>query len=437
MKKITKISISGIIVIVIFIGFSSIALAANPPLEVTFGSTPLFSVSNFMPGDEKEGDITIGNNGDSSQNAYVEAVNVFNDDGLASQMELQILEDLTEIYNDNFETFLNAGPVSLSSIGTSDSKIYTLKISFIENADNDYQGKSLGFDVCVGFSGGEFTCTDTVTVSPENPPGGGGGGGSSGSRHLTVFNENALNIEANGTIPGSGSATIIWETNIPATSQVIYGLASEAPHPFDMNIPPKFGYPSVNTEDLTKKISHSMFISGLTPGETYVYRVVSRASPATVSYEHEFTVPIPSEAGNIITSGSLGISGEEGSVLGASDDTSKDEGVSGIFDTKNLAAAVTTGWSDLLSNCSIIALLILLVAYLVWRFVLKSKYEKQRLPENKIKEKFFTLFGSISGVSIIIALLLGQICPIPIFVIALILSIAMCIYYRYFSDNTV
>lgn len=40
---------------------------------------------------------------------------------------------------------------------------------------------------------------------------------------------------------------------------------------------------------VNKTTSHVVNISNLTAGE-YVYRVVSRASPATVSYEHKFVV---------------------------------------------------------------------------------------------------------------------------------------------------
>lgn len=440
MKNLFKILIP-VVTLIIFGSFANTASAVTP-LTVSFDPNPLFKDSNFMPGDNKEANITIDNNSDSTQSAYIEGVNVFNDDGLADQMNLEIFEGPTEIYNDNFETFLKAGPVLLSDIGASAPKTYNLKVTFIESTDNDYQGKTLGFDICVGFSGGESTCTNTVTVGPETPPGsgGGGGGGLSGGHHLTIFNEEALNILSNGTVAGSGSATIVWNTNIPATSQVIYGLASGAPYPFDINIPPSFGYPSVNVEDMSKVTNHSMLITGLTPGETYVYRVVSRASPPTISHEHKFTVPIPSVLGISNTgTGALGSEGvkaggaEEGSVLGANSENKEE---SGFFGSKNLGAVVDTGLGGLVSKCSLIALLILLVAYLVWKFVLRSKYEKKGLSENKIKEKFFTFFGFISGASIIVALLIGQVCPIPIFAVALLVSIGLCIYYRYYSQKT-
>lgn len=358
--------------------------AQSTPLFVQFVPNPLFNVSDFMPGDNKEANITVGNNTNTLQNAYIEAVNVSNADNLASQMNLEIFEDLTQIYNNNFGTFLNAGPVALSPLETEVFKTYTLKITFLENASNSYQSKTLGFDICIGFSGGNQTCTNTTTVGPEQNPtnngggggsGGGGGGSTSGSQHLIIWNENASNISADGIVPESGEATISWNTNIPATSQVVYGLAVGAPYAFDINNPPSFGYPLVNIEDLTKKVDHAMLLTGLMPGETYVYRVVSRASPPTISYEHQFTVPIPSGNGNIInTTNYSGIS-QRGEILGSStandaNSSEVDGEVAGAFDQNNLASVFMAGWSDLLSWWWLLVLLIILV-YIVWKFGIK------------------------------------------------------------------
>lgn len=443
MSKLIKILISAAAAIIALGSFASVAFAGAVPLTVQFDNEPLplFNVSNFMPGDNKEANITVGNNSDISQSAYIEAVNISNGDNLASQMKLEMFDGPISIYNNNFETFLNAGPVPLSSVlpGSSNSKTYNLKITFLENANNDYQGKTLGFDICVGFSGGNLYCTNEVATSSEegiikDSGSHGGEGGSSGSQHLIIFNEQASNISADGVIPESGLATITWNTNIPATSQVVYGLASGAPYPFNINNLPSFGYPSVNTENLTKTVNHSMLLTGLTPGQTYVYRVVSRASPPTISYEHQFTVPIPSGAGNIITSASPAIAFGEGGgeILGVSTEngaTSSDDNIkASTYNVNNLAAAFTAGWGDLVSICSLIALFILLIGYLIWIFVLRPRYEKQGLPEEEIKKRFYIFFGLFSALAAAIAFILGQYCPIPVFLIALLISFILYIY---------
>ncbi|MEK7116709.1 MAG: fibronectin type III domain-containing protein [Patescibacteria group bacterium] len=359
-----------IIPILFLLPFS--AFAANPPLSVIFSPNPLFEALNFVPGDSKEANITVGNSDTVIRNAYVEAVNISNNGNLASQMNLRILDGSTEIYNNNFEAFLNAGPVPLSSIGTDGSKTYNLKITFLENANDNYQGKTLKFDVCVGFSGGGQHCTNDIVITPERGTGGGTSGGSSGGSHLMIYNE-----RNEVPLPQTTEVIVHWETNKPATSQVIYGLASGGPYTLDLTLP-KFGYPSITPEGLIKVINHSVLLTGLLPGETYVYRVVSRASPPTISYEHEFTVPI-SDIGTtnpLTKSAPLGFSW--GEILGASSDNngavSESGSVASTSNENNLAAAFSGGWNSLFSWWLWI-LIILLIAYIFWRFVIKSRNE--------------------------------------------------------------
>lgn len=350
-------------------GFAKPAEAVSP-MSVVFYPNPLFSDSNFMPGDFKEASATITNNTDANQDAYIEAVSVIDDDNLASQMNIEIFENSSSIFHGNFASFLTAGPVSLSSISEGGSKKYDLKISFIEGSDNDYQGKTLSFDICVGFSGGNQTCTKETAVSEESGTDGSGGGGGAGSRHLIIYAERATDVGSSGAIPESGTATIIWITNKPATSQVIYGL-SGASYTLDENNPPNYGYPFSTEEDMAKVINHVVVLSGLNPGETYVYRVVSKASPPTISYEHEFTVPL--EPGRLTQSGGVGLNvgGEEN---GGEDGQAKGGTMEGLvskviktFDSNNLASVFGTGWNFITGNWLWILILLLVIAFFLWR----------------------------------------------------------------------
>lgn len=283
-----------------------------PAMLVSFQPNPLFNAPNFMPGDIKEAQITITNTGEAGEEAYIEAVNVSNPDDLAGQMNLDIDWGGDLIYSGNFGDFLNAGPVPLSGIGAGGAETYDLKINFIEGSGNDYQGKSLGFDICVGLKGGNQRCTGDPAISEEGDTSGGGGGGGSGGSHLMIWREQTAEISSSGA-PASGWAVITWETSKPATSQVIYGPSS-ASYALNMSDEPKFGYPLISDEDLAKKINHSVTLTGLDPGETYVYRVVSRASPASVSYEHQFVVPdsnIPGNVSGVKTAGSNTFEAEE------------------------------------------------------------------------------------------------------------------------------
>ena len=96
------------------------------------------------------------------------------------------------------------------------------------------------------------------------------------------------------------TATIQWDTNLLATSQVIYGPVPPGGYILNTGILPYLGYPLGTTENGTKVLNHSVTLTGLAPG-TYVYRVVSRASPPTVSVEHTFTMPTTtSGSGNVV-----------------------------------------------------------------------------------------------------------------------------------------
>lgn len=367
--KFIKVLILSSVVIIALSGFGGVVFAADPPLSVTFSPNPLFEALNFVPGDSVKASVTISNSDTTTRSAYIEAVNVLNSDNLASQMKLEMFDGLTQIYDDNFGTFLSAGPVALSSIDVSGSKIYNLKITFLENSTDAYQGKTLKFDICVGFSGGEERCTNEIVVSPENNTGSGssssGGGGSSGGSHLLIFNERN-SVPA----PNTTTATVHWETNKPSTSQVIYGPA-ENEYALDLSALPFFGYPSGTSENLIKVLNHTEILSGLVPGQTYKYRVVSRASPPTISYEHEFTVPTFYQNSGVITAGSLGFSGE-GEILGASvEDDEKITNVTSTRNENNLAAAFASSWQDLLSWWWL--LLLLLIVFFIWRAYIYKK----------------------------------------------------------------
>jgi hypothetical protein len=427
MKKFLKILILPVAIITMFWSFSNIALA-DAPLGVQFVPNPLFNKTNFLPLDETSGTATVTNNSGATQTVLTEAINIADNNNLGSLLHLTIKENSITLFDNSLANFLStAGEVSLGTISNGASKTFTYTVSFINSSDNSYQGKTLGFDVCVGFQGGDTHCGGTVVGGDD---GGGSSGGSSGSmQRLIIFNEQALNITNVG---ASREATITWNTNLLSTSQVVYGLASGGPYTLVLT-PPDFGYPLFTPEDSAKVIDHSMFLTGLIPGETYLYRVISRASPPTVSPEHQFTVPL-----------SLA-QREEGLVLGAStgrteeeSDLGKNQGVVlgdstlNIEDilNENSATAFASGWSDLLSVCNLIALLILLIFYLIWRIWLRKKYENSGVLEKDIQERFCLFFGGSSLVVIVVLTILREYCPLVVFVVAFIISVCLYIYRR-------
>lgn len=161
--------------------FVALSIVASPSvshaaIDVLFETTPLFGQSNYLPGDTTVKKVTVTNTGAVSEQVYTELLNVF-DGGLAPMMTVKITNPST-LFNGSFDDLDDAGEQFLTSILPGETKVYTFAMHFLPQAGNEYQLKSLGFDICVGFSGGQFECD---TTDDPGAPGGGGGNGNSNS----------------------------------------------------------------------------------------------------------------------------------------------------------------------------------------------------------------------------------------------------------------
>jgi len=244
-------------------------------------SGPIFSETNFLPGEGVTRLIRVTNNSGQTQRIATEAINENDPDHFASQLNLTIKESSTIIFNDTLKKFFDQGETYLSSLASGAQTQYDFTIAFNSGAGNDYQEKALGFDILVGFEG-------TEGGLPLPLPGGGTGGGGGGlPAGLTIINEAATSTTET-------TATITWLTSYAATSQVIYGTTASEKHTLDLTdttgSPPKYGYEYTTSESNTspKVTFHIVTITGLTSGTTYYYRAISHASLA-ISVEHSFT----------------------------------------------------------------------------------------------------------------------------------------------------
>ncbi|OGI60188.1 hypothetical protein A2641_03870 [Candidatus Nomurabacteria bacterium RIFCSPHIGHO2_01_FULL_37_25] len=449
MKTLIQKFIFSVLTIITLFGFTSNVFAA--PLQVTFVPDPLFNKPNFLPSDETNGEITVTNNSGASQTILTEAINVTDNDNFGSLLHLEIAGTSGILFDDTLANFLStAGEVSLGAITNGESKVFTYTISFVDSSDNSYQGKTLGFDVCVGFSGGTKHCGDTV-VGDENDTDGGpstgggpsnGGGSGGGPIVLTIFNEKTVDITEVGGFPATATATITWDTNVLSTSQVVYGPTPPL-YTLDMNAL-YFGYPSGTIEDPTKVLHHSVLITGLTPGQTYVYRVVSRASPPTISFEKYFAVPLLAtnnpnnpniDGGNSSVntddsstdrSDSEGFSSptsSEFSDTNSEGDASQIEDDNLDLDNNLVANVLLSGFDNLVSICTLIGILILLALYMIWHLWIRKKYEESRMPEKEIWNRFYLFFVGSSFLVMILASLIQEYCILPVLLIAFVISL--------------
>ena len=310
MYKLSKIILISFIAILgaSALGVSCAQANGNDDLVVEFEQTPLFGEANFLPGDSVVRWAKVTNNSGENENILVETIeyigfsnpnNVPADD-LSRALSIVIREqggnDLyggttgaKTLYNlfEEGETLLTP-----DLAGNGGQIIYDFEISFsIEKAD-EWQAKTTQFDILLGFPGQEGG--DPTPPSPPLPPCVSSGSGGTPVPGLTIIKNPEITFDPNDP---DNDATITWTTSYHSTSQVIYSIAGNPPtpeegHEFKFN-EPYYGYAHAypDPEDFTKIVNHIIVIPDLLPGRTYYYRVVSYASPPTISREYTFTVP--------------------------------------------------------------------------------------------------------------------------------------------------
>ena len=276
-------------------------------------SGPIFSETNFLPGQSVTRLVRVTNNNGQSWRIATEAINYSNPipaGDLSRALMFIIKEGAMDLYGGSSPT----GPkslydfyqdseiyseISLSDLASGNTTQYDFIISFPSEKEKEWQNATTTFDILIGFQSG----ASPLPPSPPASPSSGGGGGGTGyylPPGLIIQSETVrtTNIEEE-------SVTIAWDTSYFSTSQVIYGKDGEN-HTLDLTdstgTPPKYGYSHTTPEfDVSPKVaSHSVTVYGLTPGTKYYFRAISHGSLA-ISREYDFsTKGIASAAGGVI-----------------------------------------------------------------------------------------------------------------------------------------
>ena len=245
---------------------------AQSAIEIEFQTTPLFEALNILPGDDTTKWVRVKNNSSEEQSVAVSVDYYEDDDSLGSQMKIVISESGSPLYEGSLSDFFIGGEEFLSSISVGVEKYYDFTVSFLSEADNNYQGKSLIFNISVGVQARE-------SIGGEDDGSSGGSGGGYIYDNLIITNE--------GVTVNNETATISWLTNKNATSRVIYDTVS---HPdISGEVPNYYGYAYSTIEDSTKVTGHSMTILDLIPNTQYFFRPISKASPEKYGKELSFT----------------------------------------------------------------------------------------------------------------------------------------------------
>lgn len=262
---------------------------AQAALAVTFEAAPLFVHANVLPGDAVTRTVTVTNTGTEPEEIVFSLENTFSD-GLATVMEMAVTSGADVYVDTTFSEIFDWGEVDLGTLPGQSSKTYDFTAFLNANVGNPYQLTELGFDLLIGFSGGE-SVTDT-------PPRGGGDGSSTGRDRTKfyLFNEAAEVRDTN-------TGHLTWKTNRNAGSYAVCGNVTQGPFVLDPS-DALFGYVFASTEDTAKVLTHSTDFLELPFGK-YRCRVASREKTSdtfTVSSELEFEIIPPGQVAGVADS---------------------------------------------------------------------------------------------------------------------------------------
>lgn len=281
----------------LILSFGSFAYAVSS-VSVQFEKTPLFSEANFLPQDSVTRFVKMTNNTESPLGASVRATNVSNS-SFGDLVNLKIKQGSTTLFDGTFTEFFNKSSVALPQIPAGQNNEVLFIATFLPTSQNEYQNETFSFNLQLIFEGGEVVNDTTTSFGGGGSSSGGGGGNGPviGAKNLIVSNEVINSVNP----PELNSVVVTWNTNIPATSQVIYGLESSGPYNLNLSAT-NYGYPFASVEDTNKVTNHSVLISGLIPLQVYSMRVVSKASPPTIGYEYLFSVD---QTGKVLAVGNI------------------------------------------------------------------------------------------------------------------------------------
>ena len=229
--------------------FSFVGQIQAAGLDVVFEATPLFSEAKIMPGDSVSRTITVTNSNIEPEDIEIEAINVFSS-GLASVINLSVTAPGDSYFSGSLENFFTTSPLALGSLAGDSSRTYTFTASLPEGTGNALMLKNVGFDLVIGFVGG-----DQVIDNPGVRRSGGGGSG--GIPKLRLYNEQVADVSV-----ASSSAVVSWNSNLPASSYLVCGKVSDGPFILSADAP-LFGYQFAVPEVDTKIKNHSLLLTEL------------------------------------------------------------------------------------------------------------------------------------------------------------------------------
>lgn len=283
LTTITQVACAFLLGVLFFAGVPAFAQL----IDVDFQPDPLFEEVDYLPGDEAVGrSATVHNVSGEKQLVVFGVNNLVSTQGLERYISLAIGAQGDELWSGTLADIDAVDYADLGDISEGETIVYDISALVLSTETGGEPGGEVRFDIWFGFrlpdgggSGGSGSGGVIASVSS-------GGGGGYTNPELVIMNTRVESVV--GPQSGGYNVGIAWDTNIPATSQVVYGPADQGYvlNPAESGL----GYPFLTSESAPGvSTQHSMLLSGLAPG-IYKYRVVSRAGTWGTSPEYTFQI---------------------------------------------------------------------------------------------------------------------------------------------------
>jgi len=135
---------------------------------------PIFTSQNALPGEEYRSRLTVANQKEKAMKFFLAPANVISTENQASLAEVLIFKMINSDNGENlFEPIKlsdfvsQSGSILVDQIAGQTSKNYQLILSFNSEADNQYQGKTLQFNLAFGFEEDGLESDDVVLFLPK------------------------------------------------------------------------------------------------------------------------------------------------------------------------------------------------------------------------------------------------------------------------------
>lgn len=149
-----------VLIAIALASFLAIVSTANAQvsdvLDIEFqngNNMPLFNEASFLPGDSVTRWVDVMNVGGASQIVAAKSEQVSNQDSLAEILNLEISHNSIVVFDDTLANFFSLSSLDLSSISSGELIRYYFSIGMDDSTGNNYQEKTLGFDIVIGENG--------------------------------------------------------------------------------------------------------------------------------------------------------------------------------------------------------------------------------------------------------------------------------------------